>query len=344
MNYMVARPHVLWLLLLVPLPFLVSALRRASFPSLDAVPRDFLSMCLALVLKAMAALAIAAAVIGLAGPYRLAQTVNLLATGAHVVVAMDRSLSMDFSLDDDSAAGGVKSKTQLAGGLLKDFVARSQHDQFGVVAFSSAPIFVLPISAHREAVTAAIDALMRPGIEGTNVGLALELSLRMIALDPNATSPAILLVSDGEYGGAGFFTLSIQNALRQEFRRENAHLYWLFLRARTHNEDVFDPPPPGQEDTPHTKPERHMDLFFKSLGVTYRVFWADSPRAIADAVSEINRLETRPVTYSEEIPRRDMTRYAYATAALASLFLLLAKLMETDFRRMAPPQRRLAGR
>lgn len=344
MNYMVAEPHVLWLLLLAPLPFLVSALRRALFPSLDAVPRDFLSAGLAFALKAMAALAIAAAVIGLAGPYRLAQTVKLLATGAHVVIVMDRSLSMDFSLNDDTAEGNVESKTQLAGRLLMDFVARSQHDQFGVVAFSSAPVFVLPISGHRDAVTAAIGAMMRPGIEGTNVGLGLELAVRMIARDPNATSPAVLLVSDGEYGGAGFFALSIQDSLREAFRRENAHLYWLFLRARKGNEDVFGPPPPGQEDTPHTKPERHMDLFFKSLGVTYRIFWADSPSAIEDAVDEIKRLETRPVTYTEQIPRRDMTRYAYAMAAFACLFLLIAKFMETDFKRMASPQRRLAQR
>jgi mxaC protein len=344
MNYNIANPHFLWLLMLVPLPFAVSTMRQASFPSLDAVPEDMLSTGLTFALRTMGALAIAAAAVALAGPYRVAQSVKLLATGAHVVIVMDRSLSMDFSLDDDKAEGNVESKTQMAGRLLMDFVARSQHDQFGVVAFSSAPVFVLPISGHHDAITGAIGALMRPGIEGTNVGLGLELALRMIGLDPNATSPAVLLVSDGEYGGAGFFQLSMQDTLREAFRRENAHLYWLFLRARKGTDDVFGPPPPGQEDTPHTKPERHMDLFFKSLGVPYRVFWADSPRAIQDAVDEIKRLETRPVTYLEQIPRGDMTPFAYATAAFACLLLLIAKCMETDFRRMSLPERRLAER
>jgi mxaC protein len=333
MNYMVAEPRFLWLLLLVPLPFLVSALRQASFPSLDAVPKDLVSAFASFALKAMASLAIAAAVIALARPYRIEQSVRLLATGAHVVIAMDRSLSMDFTLSDDEVEGNKESKTQIAGRLLQDFVARSSHDEFGIVAFSSAPVFVLPISAHRDAVKAAITALMRPGIEGTNVGLGLELAVRMIEQDPNATSPAVLLVSDGEYGGAGFFQLSVEDSLQDAFRGENAHLYWLFLRAHAGNEDVFDPPPRGQEDSPHTKPERHMDLFFKSLGVTYRVFWADSPRAIQDAVAEINRLETRPVTYFEKIPRKDVTPLAYATAAFASLFLVIAKLAETGFRR-----------
>jgi mxaC protein len=344
MNYMVAEPRFLWLLLLAPLPLLISALRKASFPSLDAVPVDPASAILSITLKAAAVIAIVAAVIALARPYRLAQSVKLLATGAHVVITMDRSLSMDFTMDDDEVLGDKQSKTRIAGRLLMDFVERSPHDQFGVVAFSSAPVFVLPISGHRDAVKAAITALMRLGIEGTNVGLGLELAVRMIEQDPNATSPVVLLVSDGEYGGAGFFSVSVQESLREEFRAENAHLYWLFLRPHAGNEDVFDPPPHGQEDSPSTKPERHMDLFFKSLGVTYRVFWADSPRAIQDAVAEIDRLETRPVTYFEQIPRKDVTPFAYITAAFVSLLLVMAKLAETSFRRAPRLAQRRAWR
>lgn len=344
MNYMLTEPRFLWLLLLAPLPFLISPLRRAMFPSLEAVPADLPSTMMQLGLKVVAALAIGTSAVGLAGPYRPAQSVKLVATGAHIVIAMDRSLSMDFTLDDNEVEGDKESKTRIAGRLLMDFVARSQHDQFGIVAFSSSPVFVLPISAHREAVKAAINAMMRPGIEGTNVGLGLELALRMIALDPNARSPAILLVSDGEYGGAGFFKLSLQDSLREAFHRENAHLYWLFLRSHVGNENVFDPPAKGQEDSPHTKPERHMDLFFKSLGVTYRIFWADSPRAIEDAVAEISRLETRPVDYSEEIPRRDVTPVAYLVAAFACLLLVVAKLAETGFRRGFPSGRKVEAR
>lgn len=333
MNYMVAEPRLLWLLLLAPLPFLVSALRKATFPAIEAVPKDLLSVFLSFALKATAALAIFAAVIALARPYRLAQSVRLLATGAHVVIVMDRSLSMDFTMNDDDVAGNAESKTQVAVRLLRDFVARSKHDEFGVVAFSTAPVFVLPISGHRTAVEAALTAMLRPGIPGTNVGLGLELALRMIGQDPHATSPAVLFVSDGEYGGAGFFTVALQESLRTAFRRENAHLYWLFLRPCKGNEDIFAPPPPGEEDSPHTKPERHINLFFKSLGVTYRVFWADSPRAIEDAVAEIDRLETRPVAYLEQIPRKDVTKLADLVAASACLLLLAAKLAETGFLR-----------
>ncbi len=332
---MVAHPGFLWLLLLAPLPWLVSVLQPAPFPSLDGVPRDILSSLISFGVKAAACLAIVSGALALAQPYRLAQSVKLLATGAHVVLVMDRSLSMDFSLNDDTAQGNQESKTQMSARLMTDFVDKSPHDQFGVVAFSSAPVFVLPISAHREAVKAAIMAQSRPGIEGTNVGLGLQLALAMIGHDPDATSPVILLVSDGEYGGAGFFQLDLQDSLRQTFQKEHAHLYWLFLRSHKGNEDVFAPPPEGVEDSPHTKPERHMDLFFKTLGVTYRVFWADSPHAIEDAVAEIDRLETRPVNYYEEIPRKDVTPVFYGLAAFTCFLLVVAKLAERHFRRSA---------
>jgi mxaC protein len=329
MSYMAAAPGYLWLLLLAPLPFMGSILRPASFPSLKGLPDDAVSSLISLAIKLIATLAISAAVIALARPYRLAERVKLLATGAHVVLLMDRSLSMDFTLDDDEAGRRKDSKTLIATKMLEDFVDKSPHDQFGVAAFTSAPIFVLPISGHRAAVKSALRALRRPGIEGTNVGLGLQLALNMIAHDPEATSPVILLASDGEYGGAGFFQLDLQESLRKQFQRAHAHLYWLFLRARKGNEDVFSPPAKGLEDSPHTKPERHMDLFFKTLGVTYRVFWADSPHAVTDAVAEINRLETRPVTYYEEIPRRDLTPIFYAIAAFACFLLVLAKFAET---------------
>jgi mxaC protein len=332
MNYMVAAPHWLWLLIFTPFPFFISTLRQAPFPAIEGLPQDTLSSLINVAIKTAAALAIAAAAIALARPYRLAENVKLLATGAHVVIVMDRSLSMDFTMDDDEVGSGKESKTQIAARMLTDFVKRSPHDQFGVVAFSSAPVYVLPISGHRDAVMAALKALQRPGIEGTNVGLGLQLALNMIGHDPQATSPAILFASDGEYGGAGFFQIELQEALRKIFQREHTHLYWLFLRARKGNEDVFSPPPKGQEDSPHTKPERHMDLFFKTLGVTYRVFWADSPHAIQDAVAEINRLETRPVTYYEQIPRVDVTPIFYGIAVVTSLLLVLAKLLETGFR------------
>jgi mxaC protein len=339
-NYMLAYPGFLWLLLLAPLPWLVSTFQPESFPSLDGVPRDVLSSSISFAVKAAACLAIVSGAIALAQPYRLAQSVKLLAAGAHVVIVMDRSLSMDFSLNDDQTRGNQESKTQMATRLLMNFVGKSPHDQFGVVAFSSSPVFVLPISAHRDAVKAAIMAQNRPGIEGTNVGLGLQLALAMIGHDPDATSPVILLVSDGEYGGAGFFQLELQDSLRKTFQKEHAHLYWLFLRAHKGNEDIFAPPPNGVEDSPHTKPERHMDLFFKTLGVTYRVFWADSPHAIEDAVAEIDRLETRPVNYYEEIPRKDITRVFYGVAAFACFLLVASKLAERRFRRPTVSERK----
>jgi hypothetical protein len=58
------------------------------------------------------------------------------------------------------------------------------------------PRNVLPLTDHKEAVLAAVDAITRPGLAYTNVGLGLAMALSTQEADPTAASRAILLVSD----------------------------------------------------------------------------------------------------------------------------------------------------
>ena len=87
---------------------------------------------------------------------------------------------------------------------------------------------------------------------------------------------------------------------------------------------------PAGEDTPQAAPERHLDLFFKSLGVPYRAFEAEGAEAVAAAIRQIEALERDPIPYVEERPRRDLTGLAAALAALGLAGLVLAKLAEAD--------------
>jgi mxaC protein len=52
---------------------------------------------------------------------------------------------------------------------------------------------------------------------------------------------------------------------------------------------------------------------------------------VAAAVRLIDRLETRPVTYTEIVPRRDDRSACYGTAAFCLLLVLLARLAQRDF-------------
>lgn len=317
----VDHPLVLALMVLALLPFFATPFIRRGIPSAALVPADPLSRAVAIALRLAGCLAILAVVLGLAGLHRHEQSVEREGTGAHLVLLFDRSSSMDNSFADRAPTGDQESKSAAAKRLLAEFVARRPHDRIGVAAFSTSPMPVLPLTDHHEVVDAAIDAIDRPGLAFTDVGRGLALAFSYFANDTDETSRAVLLVSDG----AALIDRRVQDALRDAAARTPVHLYWLFLRSRG-SPGIFEVSP--GEDTPQANPERHLHLFLQGLGLPYRAFEATSPQAVADAIAEIDRQETRPIRYVERVPRRDLARPAFAVAAIAVALLLAAKLAE----------------
>jgi mxaC protein len=137
------------------------------------------------------------------------------------------------------------------------------------------------------------------------------------------SSRALVLVSDG----AAVIDRRVQDALRDAARREPVRLYWLFLRTQG-SKGIYDKPPPGEPDTPQIYPERHLDVFLKSLGLPYRAFEAKGAAEVSAAIREIDQLEQRPTVYKETIPRQDLDWLCYWAAGFALLLLLAAKLSE----------------
>ena len=148
------------------------------------------------------------------------------------------------------------------------------------------------------------------------------MALSQFGVDVGA-SRVLLLVSDG----AAVIDPRIQDQLRAAVARIRPNLYWLFLRTKG-SPGIADRP--AGEDTPQAAPERHLDLFFKSLGVPYRAFEAEGAAAVEAAIRQIEALERDPIPYVEERPRRDLTGLAAALAALGLAVLVLAKLVEAD--------------
>ena len=141
--------------------------------------------------------------------------------------------------------------------------------------------------------------------------------------DPTAASRAILLVSDG----AAVIDRRVQERLRAQIAKRPVNLYWLYLRTAG-APGIFDPPGEDVPDTPQALPERHLNLFFQTLKVPYKAFEAEDPKAVAEAITEIDKLERNPIRYQERIPEQDLSSIAYAIAAAGLLALLLAKLAE----------------
>ncbi len=333
MNLAVATPLVLLLLPLALLPLIFSAQRSEGYPSLAAAETDTLSIVIDLILRVAGAGAVAGLVLGLSGLHRLGQSIERLGEGANIVLLFDRSASMNDTFAGEPPTGGEESKSAAARRFLKEFVASREHDRFGVTAFSTAPMFVLPLSDHKGATVAAIDAIELPGLALTDVGRGLVMAQAMQEADILATqaneaklgSRAIVLVSDG----AAVIDGKLQEKLRSAFTKRPLHLYWIFLRTEG-SRGIFDPPREGRPDTPYAMPERHLNLFFESLKVPYQAFEAENPAAVGEAIAAIDKLERSPIAYVERIPQKDLSGYAYAVSAGALLLLLLAKLAETS--------------
>ncbi len=323
MNLALATPLVLLLLPLALLPLVLSPQRTQSFPSIEGIETDPLSVTIDWILRIAGAIAIAALLLGIGGLHRLGRTIEKTGEGAHIVLLIDRSSSMDNTFAGRAPEGGEESKSAAARRLLKEFVHQREHDLVGVAAFSTSPMHVLPMTEHKDAVMAAVDAMDRPGLAFTNVGRGLALSLDMQEADTSPAARVIVLVSDG----AAVIDRKVQETLRAAFARRPINLYWLFLRTEG-TPGISTLPAPGEEDTPQAMPERHLDKFFKSLGIAYRSFEAENPEAVRQAISEISKLERSPITYYERIPHQDLKVHAFTVALAALLVLLAAKLAE----------------
>jgi mxaC protein len=302
--------------------------RWMDVSSVGAVPRDGLSRAVDIGLRLLSTLAIAGTVFGLAGLHRGAGLVERTGHGAHIVLLLDRSLSMDEGL----ALTGEKArmtKTAAAAGLIEAFFARRPNDAFGLVAFSTQPIPVMPLTEHREAIAAAMAAMRQKGLANTDIGAGFLAALKMFDVDDPAASRVLLFVSDG----AGHIPDSVQAELRTRMLLQRIHLYYLYLRSG-------DSPPlsaDGGEHNDLSQPAA-LDSFFRSLNIPYRGFEASDPAAIVAAVEAVGRLERRQVTYHETVPRSGVEGLCYGLAALCLMLVLLARLAECDF----PARRRRA--
>ncbi len=314
---------LLLLLVLAALPLFASPLRLSAVPSDDVIPDDPLSSAVGAALTALGVIAIAALALGLAGLHRRDQIIERRGVGANVVLLIDRSSSMDSTFANRSPEGKEESKSVAARRLLTDFSARRAADRVAVAAFSTAPMPIVPMTDHHDAVRAAIAAIDRPGLAHTDVGRGLALAFSMFDDASSETSRALVLVSDG----AAVIDRRVQDALRDAARRDPVRLYWLFLRTQG-SKGIYDKPAPGEADIPQVYPERHLDIFLKSLDLPYRAFEARSAQEVSAAIREIDQLEQRPTTFKETIPRQDLDWLCYLVAAIASGLLLAGKLME----------------
>jgi mxaC protein len=316
-----------WVLLAMPLallPFLPVAGESRPVAAIAPLPHDPLAAAIAWLLRLLAALALGALVVALAGPYTPERREPRTVTGGEIVIALDRSRSMDqsFVTPGPLTAGGWtaqrESKGEVARRLLAQFAGGRTHDRFALIVFSSRPMRVLDFTDKPDTVQAAIAASnIGRGLSDTDIGAALLAALDQFADRPYSGLRVVLLVSDG---GAQLDP-DMQRDLARAFRRERAQLYWIYLRSR--GSPGLRPQDTDAAATDNAVQEVALDRFFRSMGTPYSVYEAENPAAVSRAIGDIAKLASQPMEIQEALPRRD-ARMPWIVAATAATVLLVA--------------------
>ena len=317
------HPLVLWLLPLALLPILLERSHTRTYSSLSMLPSDPLSNLIGLLLKILAAIALACIILGLAGPHSLEQKIERIGVGAQIGMVIDRSASMDDPFSGGTAEGRVgETKSVAAARLMTDFVNKRENDMIGVITFSNSAMYVLPLTESREAILAAIKATAGNSLFQTNIGGGLTSAVGLFEHMPDSGSRAIILISDG----AGRVSAEVQQRLVDWLQRFNISLYWIVLR-QPGGVSIFDPKyESNYEEALPTEIELYY--YFKTLRTPFNAYEAENPKALEAAMADINQKERKPIKYMEKIPGRDFTQLCYWLATLMIALLLGVKFLE----------------
>lgn len=315
----------LFLILLAWLPLLGKSYQVFPHPSINSLPVDALSIYLHKTWRALGAIAIASTAFAMAGPYWGELSIERLGRGAHVMIVLDRSASMndDFADRPTSQDGDLKpdaSKMAAARRVLDTFIKQSREDLIGMVTFSTSPILVAPLSGDREAVQAALSATEAGGMGFTAIARGLGMGLGYFEGKPMTGSRVILLVSDG----AAHLDVKTRELVRNMFQRQQASLYWIYLRSKN-DASLNQKPVEGEEQS---SPEYELHTYFQTLGMPYQAYEADNPQAVQNAMTTISRLKNKPVYYKQAAPRHDLSNIFYGIALISVIGLLVLALME----------------
>ena len=190
---------LLWLLALVPFALLLLVTRERLRARIG---RRFASEHLrgvanpARVLRPwLLALALLAAIVALAGPYRGFTLVPILAREVNRVLIIDVSNSM--------AAEDVGTSRLSAAKAIAKRLADAQEGRVALIVFEASADVVSPLTSDTDAVVSLLETLQpgEVGEPGSDVGTAILAAMRLIEADPLGNAD-IVLISDGEDQGA----------------------------------------------------------------------------------------------------------------------------------------------
>lgn len=323
----VSHPWVLLLLVLCVAPLVAPSIAVVRFSSMAVFPSDPLSTLVAIAVRIAKSATLGLVALGLSGPFIPERNIERIGEGAQIIILLDRSRSMDEPFGGHAArrrlvSRGDDAKGVIARQLLSQFVAGRRNDKYGMLVFSTKPIQVLPLTDKTDIIKAAISAgNVGRGLSATDVGTGIIEAVSFFENQPYTGSRVVLLVSDGGARLDQATRIHIADMLR----RYRVALYWVYIRSTLSPGLVVIDPADESEDT---SPARVLHEYFKTLETPYRVFDAEDPKALAAAISEVNKLQSLPIRYIDVVPRNDIARWFYAAGIILLAGLLIVERME----------------
>ncbi|MGF6605474.1 mxaC protein [Paraburkholderia sp. WSM4175] len=308
-----------WMLVLLPLAALPLLRRRSDtlvFSSVAWLPADDLGRAAGWLVRGGAALAIAAIVVGLAGPGRSQVQVLRTGSGAQILILMDRSASMD----EPMGSKGVESprgdsKNHVARAALTRFVEQRPNDRLAFMMFGTNPVLAMPFTYNHRVIEAAVAATaIGRGMPDTELDRGMLAAIAQFDGRLSSGRRAIVLVSDG----GAVLDETMQRRIEAGLRRNQIALYFIYLRS-----SVFSPDLNATQPVSGTSAEAQLHRFFLTLRTPYRLFQAEDPKAMMAAIAEINRQQNATTTFVEHLPRQDLSLYCFALALFCSALLVL---------------------
>lgn len=330
MSMSVEYPWVLALLVLCVPPLFTAERALVHYSTLTVIPDDRLSALIGAFLRLSRSMSLALIAIALSGPFLPEKEIERIGEGAQIVILLDRSRSMDQPFGGQPMRNplvtyGAEAKGTVARRLLSEFIADRRNDQYGMLAFSREPIQVLPLTDRTEIIQAAIDAgNIGRGLSETDVGAGILDAIRFFEDQPYTGSRVVMLISDG---GARL-DQETRTHIADMLRRYRVALYWLYIRSRNSPGIVAANPVDKRDDT---APARVLHEYFETLETPYRVFDAEDPNSLANAIAQVNELQSLPIRYTDVVPRKKIARRFYVAAMV--LIAMLLVIERTEVRR-----------
>jgi mxaC protein len=330
LDFDLAQPAWLLLLPLAALPLLRRRSDTLVFPAIAWLPPDRAGRLLGLLWRGFAVLAMASAVVGLAGPGRSGGEVQRTGRGAEVLILMDRSSSMDTNvIPKEVKSGGqfnasMPTKSEVVRGLLSRFVAKRADDRFAFMAFSTSPMRIVPFTDDHAMVQAGLAATgVGRGLPDTLMGKALLAAIDEFTGRRYSGSRIILVVSDG---GAELDEPT-RERIRAGLARERIGLYWIYIRSSPNSPDLSGAGGAGS-GTYDSVEEMALHNFFRSLATPYKLYQTDDASMMAAAMAEIDSQQNFPLSTTRRVPRLDHAGAFFLAALLCCAGLLACRALQ----------------